>query len=594
VTEVARERAKLLIPPETPALLVAAIQSYWRVWPEQRDKVLAEYEAELQQLRAAGLDVDSGDPDALWPVAVEIERQNVARGRPTPLLSNMFFFDDRYGGPLGFALIGEDWEDREPRLRSMLEVATRDELREVAEASDDELRRRPPVRVWVRSDLGELGVGIIGETNGVGLRDFSRLPAARDLVGLNDDAPSVARRSAYRRFANEFWALLGPDARGAQPAAAPIKRTQTRSLRQVPMAILSLITSPTSLPARAMISAIDNRARLRLDESGDPSYEYVQRTSQEKVRVTFRRDALPSTDKTIAAAAGVDAFLKWVSKAPEITTDVLILSLDLYHRQRDAEGKAFITSDYILRQRGIQPKKKRDGTGLKAYSAGWKADDLREVSEAMTALRSMTLRLIDVQSATANGKKRGPKARITLDSQAIAITDHTELTVEGKPVAGGWRYTPGSWADLFPFDQQFASLGVGLIRYNPYKEKWERRLGIYAALHLRLAGMTPVTRTIHQVFEHTNLAEEVETTYRAYPGKALARLRKALNRVVADNHLGGWSIDGHSGQQLDAYLARTLPPRDWWKRFERMMLTFQAPTDGPLFDALPSEASDDF
>jgi hypothetical protein len=556
--EVARERAKLLIPPGTPDLLTAAIESYWRTWPEQRDKVLARYEAELQQLRAAGLDVDSGDPDALWPIAVEIERQNVARGHATALLSSTFFFDDRYGGPLGFALLGEDWEDKEPRLHSMLEVATRDELCEVAEASHDELRRRPPVRVCVRSDVGELGAGIIGETNGVALRDFSRLPAARDLVGLSEDGPIVARRSAYRRFANEFWALLGPDARGARSTAVPIQHTQTT--------LPTLLGMPVQVAIDAMLVADKETAWKGLRTSRPPTYgdpkgfqvtvgEPVSQLTTEQQRRAVEIVLVLDDESALTFLFAMGRYLAHLDEPDRKTRKVRVHvneALEFRGRERHRKGD-------------FRPEQKRE-----------ERDRFLRLSQLWVAGK-------DVVKEQRRNRKTGElmlrRKTVNVYSRLLEVAIETEADAEGAPIPllteipeattpYAFRVQPGDWADAYVGNARYLGpLFSKIGRYDPAQgvERVAVRLALFltftwSASHGAIEGSWSVGELLHG-------AKLDKPTH--HPDRFRSAFEAALDKLRDDVIIAGW--------QYGAGDEEALPLRGWLAEWLRFTVLVRAP-----------------
>jgi hypothetical protein len=334
---------------------------------------------------------------------------------------------------------------------------------------------------------------------------------------------------------------------------------------------LQLKLSPSS-PMRAVAAAIANRENVEAGQVGSPTYVYQQRTSPEKITVTFQ------PPETIAIGTA-EQFLRFIREAPETTGDALIIALDNW-RQRSDAGAAWITADYILKCRGIKPKMKG------GYAAGWRPDDIDEIARAMAMLDSTWLSIGDTTRVSGEGRRK-KRVRELQNSRFLAVLDHRLRTVDGKPTNVAWRYSFGEWVTLYPFDDFFALASRKIVRYHPQKRLWERRLAIYAILHLKIAERRNlVHRTIRDALEHTGLANEVDARN---PQRSLSRFRDALNRLVADGHFKGWTIDKHVDADLDAYLFGSkgkpgaLPPRAWWSKFDQMTLSIiGGPSNGPL------------
>jgi hypothetical protein len=329
---------------------------------------------------------------------------------------------------------------------------------------------------------------------------------------------------------------------------------------------------PSSVAFRALLAALNNVQNLQRGDDGWPNYTYDQSRSAESALVSFRPPA------TLAADT-VDQFVAFLCSAPEITVDVLIIALDWWRQRRDENGSAWITADGILKERGIVPKTK-DGRVV-----GWRPDELLEIEHAMLTLDSAWLKI--EHKVVADSTKRKPRnVREMQHSRFLAVLDHRVRTVDDKPTQVAWRYGFGQWVDLWPFDNVFALASRSFVRYHPFRKLWERRLGLYAVLHLRIAGPTGsrrIQRKIGTLLEHAGLSAAIDLRN---PQRSLQRLRVALRNLTKDGHFGGWAIDGVRDEDLDAYFSRTLPARGWWDTIESLVLTIEgASLDGPLFDS---------
>jgi hypothetical protein len=172
---------------------------------------------------------------------------------------------------------------------------------------------------------------------------------------------------------------------------------------------LQLKLSPSS-PMCAVAAAIANRENVESGQEGRPTYVYQQRTSPEKITVTFQPSETP------LAIGTAEQFLRFIREAPETTGDALIIALDNW-RQRSDAGAAWITADYILKSRGIKPKMKG------GYAAGWRPEDLDEIARAMAMLDSTWLSIEDTTRVSSEGRRK-KRVRELQNSRFLAVLDH--------------------------------------------------------------------------------------------------------------------------------------------------------------------------
>lgn len=118
------------------------------------------------------------------------------------------------------------------------------------------------------------------------------------------------------------------------PKRDPMPPSPTPTLPADNVGELQLKLSPCS-PMRAVAAAIANRENVESGQEGRPTYVYQQRTSPEKITVTFQPSETP------LAIGTAEQFLRFIREAPETTGDALIIALDNW-RQRNDAGAAWI------------------------------------------------------------------------------------------------------------------------------------------------------------------------------------------------------------------------------------------------------------
>jgi hypothetical protein len=240
----------------------------------------------------------------------------------------------------------------------------------------------------------------------------------------------------------------------------------------------------------------------------------------------------------------------------DLDGDVLLIALAHALARVEPDSTTWITADAILDERGIQPKTER--VGAVRYRAGHRREDRRRVAACMERLGRLWVDLsaVAVMESHSGRPHRGRRD----DGGALFIISDRLVQGEGAeemPVA--WRYRPGPW--LSPFlsrpNRQTAPLARAVLRYDPYHERWEKRLGRYLTFHLRMdarrAGGQPLVRRIGRLLDELHLPVD-----RRHPERSRARCEAALDRLARDGVIGGWGYTATAHASLAA-----LPARRW-------------------------------
>jgi len=120
-----------------------------------------------------------------------------------------------------------------------------------------------------------------------------------------------------------------------------------------------------------------------------------------------------------------------------------------------------------------------------------------------------------------------------------------------------WRYRPGDW--LTPFlerpNRQTVVFPQQALRYDPYRQTWEKRLARYLTFHLRMDAKNarPLVRQVGLLLDELHLPCDWQ-----HPERMRLRFEAALTRLVTDRVIGGWRYTDAAKQRLAA-----LPTRGW-------------------------------
>jgi hypothetical protein len=313
---------------------------------------------------------------------------------------------------------------------------------------------------------------------------------------------------------------------------------------------------PSSLALQGVLAGLrDGQAGAytwRKGDAGLPIFDYVQ--SQGTARVLLR----PEGD---APASQVLADVLWtqVTKFTDIDADVLLamMAQAVGPGPSDADGATWITASAILDYRGVQPIKKREGHVIRR--AGHRVEDVQEIAACVNRLSSQWVELLAVETREAQGKRKPPKVlRTTYESRLISVDEQITQGEMGRgahPVA--WRYRLGRCITEFLHgpNRQVAPVMRRVLQYDPYRERFEKRLALYFTIHHRIAASykAPLRRKIGRLFEELRLPVD-----RRNPNRSRQRFEETMDRLVTDGVLAGWQYTPNSQRSLDK-----LPARGW-------------------------------
>jgi hypothetical protein len=275
----------------------------------------------------------------------------------------------------------------------------------------------------------------------------------------------------------------------------------------------------------------------------------------------------PSDPEVVLDASVVQSLWQQVRQLSDIDGDVLLTMIaQAIAAPQDEKGGTWITSTFILDYRGIKPITKKEQGRIRR--AGHRQENLANIASCVNRMNNTWITVEQWIEEEPAQKKRGKKPRnylYTRDSRLMVITDvihQQELreqepgSSESAPLAIAWRYQLGSWLDPFlqGANRQVAWLLQQVLRYDPYHQMWEKRLGRYVTFHMRMnltEGTTTITREIGKLLEELSLHENARD-----PERTRQRLEKALNRLAEDHIISAWTYAADNPK---------LPPRKWLK-----------------------------
>ena len=125
-----------------------------------------------------------------------------------------------------------------------------------------------------------------------------------------------------------------------------------------------------------------------------------------------------------------------------------------------------------------------------------------------------------------------------------------------------WQYRPGQWLARYleAPNEQLALLMQTTLRYDPYRERWEKRLAKYFLFHLRIGARAgaeaPIRRNVGAVLRELGLADVFD---HRNPERTVRRFEAAMDRLREDGQIGSWRLTDESR----AWWQARRPARGW-------------------------------
>jgi DNA-binding transcriptional regulator YiaG len=251
----------------------------------------------------------------------------------------------------------------------------------------------------------------------------------------------------------------------------------------------------------------------------------------------------------------VQVMWKQREELSDLDADALDLLCHFWLEQaKRPEDAAVAHIDEFLEMRGL--KKNQSGSGRRG---GYKQEQRLEMLRALSHIQSIWLKMGQIEiyeesdkpgAGRANstlrksqGRKRQPVTK-QIESRAFVVTDRLgQLNMDGYMEVEQFKYRPG---DLFAHfllgpGRQTAIMSAKAVQYDPYRQKWEKRLARYLSWQWRIqASRTGYSRP----YRVNTLLEVVgEENGPQRPHLIRNRLEKALDCLQEDKLIASWQYE---------------------------------------------------
>lgn len=195
--------------------------------------------------------------------------------------------------------------------------------------------------------------------------------------------------------------------------------------------------------------------------------------------------------------------------------------------------------DQILAMRGLKPKRNSSNR-----RGGYMPRQRLDILRALSHIQSLWLTMTELETYVNDGKKNR-RVTQTLQSRAFVITDRIgQLYLDGLSMdVQKFIFKPGKVFGHFLFGpgRQTALLSANALRYDPYRQKWEKRLIRY--LSWRWRSQARSGRYLQPLRVETLLELVGEDCSAWKPNRIKERLEKALDTLQHSGDITEWLYD---------------------------------------------------
>jgi hypothetical protein len=196
--------------------------------------------------------------------------------------------------------------------------------------------------------------------------------------------------------------------------------------------------------------------------------------------------------------------------------------------------------DGLLAMRGIKARSRGNG-----HRAGYEPEQRAEMLRAVAHIQNLwiTIAEMDVPAETAAGRERQPAKRV-VQSRAFVVTDRVgQVDPSGNLDIDKFVFRPGEVFAHFLLGpgSQTALLSAMALKYDPYRQIWEKRLARYLSWQWRTKARN--ARYL-QPYRVATLLDAVGKGLDARrPAVTRERLEKALDTLQRDGVIAAWQYE---------------------------------------------------
>jgi DNA-binding XRE family transcriptional regulator len=289
-------------------------------------------------------------------------------------------------------------------------------------------------------------------------------------------------------------------------------------------------------------------------------------------------------DQMLLPPARVEEFVTkmWQQREElsDLDADVLDVLCHIWLEQVNTPNDwAYADVDKLASLRGIKKQIRSDGKEG-SYPKKARTSLLR----ALTHIQNLWLNVgqMEIYEGDKDSGRRRKTIKKDVQSRAFIISDRVgQLRIDGFMDVQSFRFQPGVLFGTYLFGpgRQTALLSAQAIQYDPYRQKWEKRLARYLSWQWRVQARRSDYMRPYRV---STLLDAVGTEdYKNRPDRIRERLERTLDVLEQDEVISRWQYDrwdeNDADQQnwFEIWKKATIliePPEsimDWYKSIEK-------------------------
>ena len=230
----------------------------------------------------------------------------------------------------------------------------------------------------------------------------------------------------------------------------------------------------------------------------------------------------------------------------DVDADALDALSAIYLSQASTVGdRAVANVDGILTMRGIKPRSRGNGR-----RSGFEPEQRAEIARALSHIQNIWIDIAQADAPDDEGAEpdepaggRGKK-RLTLQSRAFVITDRLGVTDESGAMIdmSHFIFQPGEVFARFLLGpgNQTALLSAKALKYDPYRQTFEKRLARFLSWQWRVSALGGRTHPYRVADLLDAVGKEIDDRH---PSWTRERLEKALDTLQDDGVIAHWQYD---------------------------------------------------
>ncbi len=365
----------------------------------------------------------------------------------------------------------------------------------------------------------------------------------QELAKVVVDALGLPGASAKRRAA-----LLGlRPLRHPTELLPPTQSTQTRTL--APMLQENHLRVMSSAHYQALREALYKNTFKPVDGTPWPTAQLIKGgiLGEAQLRPPAADDQalLPPEQVELWATA----MWRQREELSDLDADALdALSALWLYQARSVQDRAVADVDGLLAMRGIKPRSRGDG-----YRAGYEPEQRTQMLQAVAHIQNLWINIAEMDAwggTDTVDRERQPTKRV-VQSRAFVVTDRVgQVDLSGYMDVDKFVFRPGEVFAHFLLGpgSQTALLSAMALKYDPYRQVWEKRLARYLSWQWRTKARNAQYLRPYRVATLLNAVGKNLDERR--PAVTRERLEKALDTLQRDGVIANWQYERWEEDQI--------------------------------------------